>query len=43
VLATLPGVTLNSGSVYTIWFHGLAASTSNADQLAASIYTNAVY
>ena len=43
VLATLPNITLNTGSVYTVWFHGLAASTGTADQLAASIYTNAYF
>jgi len=43
VLATLTNVTLNSGSLYTIWFHGLATTTSTTDQLAASIYTNAYF
>ncbi|HEY2583755.1 MAG TPA: DUF4397 domain-containing protein [Mucilaginibacter sp.] len=43
VLATLPNIFLNSGSVYTVWFHGLAASTGTTDQLAANIYTNAYF
>jgi hypothetical protein len=43
VLATLPNISLNAGSVYTVWFHGLAASTGTADQLAANIYTNAYF
>ncbi|HEY4324934.1 MAG TPA: DUF4397 domain-containing protein [Mucilaginibacter sp.] len=43
VLATLPNISLNSGSVYTVWFHGLAAPTGTTDQLAASIYTNAYF
>src|SRR6185437_5656530 len=43
VLATLPGITINSGFVYTIWFHGLVNNTSNNDKLAADITTNAYY
>jgi hypothetical protein len=43
VLATLLNVFLNSGSVYTIWFHGLSAATTQTDQLSAGIYTNAYF
>ena len=43
VLATLPGVTLNSGLVYTIWLHGLANTAISGDKLTASIVTNAYY
>ena len=43
VLATLPNITLSNGFVYTIWFHGLAASTSAVDNLKADILTNAIY
>jgi hypothetical protein len=43
VLATLPNIILNAGSVYTIWFGGLVASTNSSDQLSARILTNAVY
>jgi hypothetical protein len=43
VLATLPNVTLNSSFVYTIWLHGLVASTNNTDQLGISVLPNAVF
>src|SRR6185312_8465914 len=43
VLATLPNITINSGFVYTIWFHGLVNNTSNTDKPAADILTNAYY
>jgi len=43
VLATLPAININSGFVYTIWFHGLVNNTSNNDKLAADITTNAYY
>jgi hypothetical protein len=43
VLATLANVTLNSGLVYTIWFHGLAGSAGTTDKLSADIITNAYY
>ncbi|MDB5131049.1 MAG: hypothetical protein JWR02_798 [Mucilaginibacter sp.] len=43
VLATLPTVTLNGGFVYTIWLHGLVASTSSTDQLGIGVITNGVF
>jgi hypothetical protein len=43
VLATLSNVPLVAGSVYTIWFGGLATPTSNNDKLSANIVTNAYY
>jgi hypothetical protein len=43
VLATLANVTLNSGVVYTIWFHGLAGSANTTDKLSIDIITNAYY
>lgn len=43
VLATLPGVTLNGGFIYTIWFHGLMASTTSADDLGIGLITNAYF
>lgn len=43
VLATLPNITLNSSFVYTIWLHGLVASTNNTDQLGISVLANAVF
>jgi hypothetical protein len=43
VLATLTNVNLSSGFVYTIWFHGLVASTNNSDKLSIGIITNAYY
>lgn len=42
VLASLTGVTLNSGSVYTVWLQGLSAATDNT-KLSANIQTNAYY
>ena len=43
VLATLSGVTLNSGLVYTIWLHGLASTALTSNKLTADIVTNAYY
>ena len=43
VLATLSGVTLNSGLVYTIWLHGLASTALDGYKLTANIVTNAYY
>lgn len=43
VLATLANVNINSGQVYTIWFHGLAATAIDSDKLKAEIITNAYY
>jgi hypothetical protein len=43
VLATLSNVPMVSGTVYTIWFGGLVASTNNNDKLSANIITNAYY
>ena len=43
VLATLANVPIVSGSVYTIWFGGLATPTSSSDKLSANIVTNAYY
>lgn len=43
VLATLSNVPINTGLVYTIWFHGLASSTNTTDKPAVGIITNAYY
>jgi len=43
VLATLPNVTLAEGSVYTIWFGGLTASTNSTDKLSLNLVTNAFF
>jgi hypothetical protein len=43
VLATLSNVPLVAGSVYTIWFGGLATPTNSTDKLSANIVTNAYY
>jgi hypothetical protein len=43
VLTTLSNVTLNSGQVYTVWFHGLANTSVAGDKLTADILTNAYY
>ena len=43
VLATLPGITLNARSVYTIILSGLVAGTTNTDKLAIYYVTNAYY
>jgi len=43
VLATLPNVTLAAGSVYTIWFGGLAASTNSTDKLSLNLINNAYF
>jgi len=43
VLATITDVTLNSGLVYTLWFHGLATTSINDDKLKAELMTNAYY
>jgi len=42
VLATLDSVTVNTGFVYTIWLHGLAAG-SGTSKLSAGIINNAQY
>jgi Domain of unknown function (DUF4397) len=34
VLASLSNLKLQAGVIYTVWFHGLSANTSTADQLA---------
>ena len=43
VLATLSNVPINTGLVYTIWFHGLASSSNVNDKPALGIITNAYY
>jgi hypothetical protein len=43
VLATVSNVSLSAGSVYTIWFYGLAAATTNSDKLNAGLITNASF
>lgn len=43
VLATLSNIKISSNDVYTIWFHGLVANTSTADQLSLTVYTNAFF
>ena len=43
VLATLSNVPINTGLVYTIWFHGLASSSNTNDKPAVGIITNAYY
>jgi Domain of unknown function (DUF4397) len=43
VLATLAGVQLYSGFVYTIWLRGLATPTNNTNGLNVGIMTNAFY
>ncbi|MFI5138666.1 MAG: DUF4397 domain-containing protein [Sphingobacteriales bacterium] len=43
ILATLPNVTLAAGSVYTIWFGGLGASTNNTDKLSLNLVNNAYF
>jgi len=43
VLATLPAQSLASGSVYTIYFYGLATPTNTGDGLTVSIMNNANY
>ena len=43
VLATLSNVKINAGYVYTIWFHGLTAGTTAADQLSVDIINNAYF
>lgn len=42
VLYTLPAINLHSGSVYTVWLHGLAAATDQT-KLTADIQLNAYY
>lgn len=42
VLATLSGVNVRSGFVYTIWFHGLATNPGSTP-LTADLITNAYY
>jgi len=43
VVATLSGVNISNGFVYTMWFHGLASGTTSNDQLGIGILTNAYY
>ena len=43
VLATLSNVPINTGLVYTIWFHGLASSSNTSDKPTLGIITNAYY
>lgn len=43
VLATLSDVPVNTGLVYTIWFHGLASSSNVNDKPTLSVITNAYY
>ena len=43
VLATLPNVSIKTGYVYTIWYHGLNTPTNSTDGVKADIITNAVY
>ncbi|WP_183566607.1 DUF4397 domain-containing protein [Mucilaginibacter sp. SP1R1] len=42
VLVSLSNITLRSGSIYTVWLHGLTAATDQT-KLAADIQTNAFY
>jgi hypothetical protein len=42
VLVSLPDVNLRSGSVYTVWLHGLTTAT-DAKKLTADIQTNVFY
>ncbi len=43
VLASLPGVQVNSGLVYTIWFHGLTSASASDEKPQANILVNAIY
>jgi len=43
VLATLPAQNISSGSVYTIYFYGLATPTNSGDGLTVNIMNNASY
>jgi hypothetical protein len=44
VLATLTNITLNNGSLYTVWLQGLAAAgTPDAKKLAGKVQTNVYY
>ncbi len=43
VLASLSGVTLNNGGVYTIWLYGLKNSATQVDNLAIGFMTNALF
>jgi len=43
VLATLANLKLNTGFLYTVWFHGLAAGTATTDQLSVDIFNNAFF
>jgi len=43
VLATLAHVDMADGTLYTIWFHGLAGGTSTTDKLGVHIITNAAF
>jgi hypothetical protein len=43
VLASMPAITLQSGTVYTFWFTGLATPINTTDGLSLNIMTNASY
>jgi len=43
VLASMPAVTLQAGSVYTFWFTGLATPINTTDGLSLNIMNNASY
>jgi len=43
VLATIPSFKYQAGYVYTIWFHGLAAGTTNSNKLAADVFLNGYF
>lgn len=42
ILATLDNINIKTGSVYTVWLHGLAAGSGNS-KLSADIVKNAFY
>jgi hypothetical protein len=43
VLASMPPITIQAGSVYTFWFTGLATPTNTTDGLSLNIMNNATY
>jgi len=43
VLATLANMKFQTGFVYTVWFHGLAAGTTSTDKLAVDIISNTYF
>jgi hypothetical protein len=43
VLATLTNVKIDSGYLYTMWFHGLAAGTTATDKLSLDMLNNAYF